>query len=142
MSKAQEYAAREAELLGDELEIAGRIVEWMDLLEKIREAAGKGADPAQLVEQIKRIDPAMLEGVGIWLRLFVMERFQSQHHDLARKRTKSANASKPRVPIKQDDVQAARAALGAHATQEEIAARLGVDVQTLRARLRAWGSLD
>lgn len=128
--KIQEVQARRAELMGDEVKIAERIHEFMLLLEKIREAAGAGVDPPLLVEQIKRIDPAMLSGAASWLRLFIVERFTAEHRDIA-SRVQKIEAAKAKVcPYTRAEYDAAVAKVGTK--QEALALKLKVDRATLR----------
>ena len=130
MSKLPEIEARRAKLQGEELQTALRIVAFMDLLEKIREAAGKGVDPAALVAQIKRIDPAMLADAGMWLRQLVMERFGAEHKQLdARLQTIAAAAGKA-CPYTQAEYDAAVAKVGTK--QKLIASELKVSNKTVQ----------
>jgi hypothetical protein len=99
-------------------------------LEKIREAAGKGVDPALLVDQIRRIDPAMLEDAGIWLRLFVMERFEAEHKQIAKRQQTIDAAAAKDCPYTAEQYDAAAAKVGTK--QELLAAELKVDRKTLR----------
>jgi hypothetical protein len=127
---------REAELKGDEATIALRIVEWLNLLAKLREAAGAGVDPQSLVDQIKRIDPAMLDGAQTWLQVFLWQRFEAEFKHLnIRKKASEAAASKgcPYTAAEYD-----RAAAIAGTKQELLAFELSVDRKTLRK----WGRPD
>lgn len=77
---------REEELWKREGEIAIRIVQWFDLLSKLREAAGKGVEPDDLIKQLLRADPEMLEHDYFWLMSLLTERFQLSQAQLNRRR--------------------------------------------------------
>lgn len=130
MSKMDQIETRAAEVRGDEIAIAGRILEWFDLLTKIRAAAGQGVDPALLVEQIKRIDPAMLDGAGSWLRQFIFERFEGEYGQLEKRRLSVKAASSRACPYTLEQYDAAVAKVGTK--QELLAVELRVDRKTLR----------
>lgn len=133
MSKRLEVAARDAELKGDEALIAARVMEWFDLLVKLR-AAHAANDDQQMRPLITRLitaDPAHLEGVQIWLTVFLMERFKAEFEQLdVRLRQIAAGEARARCPYTIAQYDAAVATVGTK--QELLAAELKVDRKTLR----------
>ena len=75
---------REAELQGDEATIALRVMQLFELFAKLREAAGVGVPPEKIVEQMKRVDPEMMDGAYLWLHKFIGERFEFEFDALNR----------------------------------------------------------
>lgn len=122
--------AAESELWGDDAKIAERITVWFDLLVKIRKAAGANVDPAALVEQIKRIDPAQLEGAQVWLTTFLWDRFELSREGIAKRKQMSLNAMNRACPYTREQYDKAVAENGTK--QQVLAQVLGVDRRTLR----------
>ena len=64
------------ELWDDEAEIAIRIVEWFNLLRKLRHAAGRGVATNKLIEQLLRADPDLIDHDYTWLMILLRKRFE------------------------------------------------------------------
>ena len=67
---------RKTELWDHEGEIAIRIVNWFELLIKLRLAASKGVPPKDLIDQLMQASPDMLDHDFEWLMIMLQERFQ------------------------------------------------------------------
>ena len=64
------------ELWDDEAETASRIVQWFNLLRKLRHAAGRGVAPNKLIEQLLRADPDLIDHDYTWLMILLRKRFE------------------------------------------------------------------
>ncbi|MCZ6819146.1 MAG: hypothetical protein O7G31_06600 [Calditrichaeota bacterium] len=67
---------RDKTLWKDDAEIAERIVKWFGLLISLRRAADGGVPSQDLIEQLLRADPDVLEHDEMWLMDFLADRFQ------------------------------------------------------------------
>ena len=84
--KTLEDRQREKELWEHEGEIAIRIVRWFDLLIKLRRRADEGVPPEDLIEQLLRADPDMLDHDCNWLMSMLVDRFNLTQEQLNRRR--------------------------------------------------------
>ena len=69
---------RENELWGDEAKVAERVVQFFELLIKVRQAAGAGVEPQKIIDALLMIDPDQLAATDLWLTRFLWERFQAE----------------------------------------------------------------
>jgi len=129
MSKMQEIEGRRAELIGDEAAVAERIVYWFDILAKLRQAAGVGVPPRELVEQIMRIDPDMLYNDNVDAINFLYQRFEAEHGKLAKRKQAIDAAASKVCPYTAAEYDAAVAEVGT--APKRLAPKLKVSRNTL-----------
>lgn len=117
---------RENELWGNEAKRAERIIDWFELLIKLRNAAGAGVDAQPLIEQLLRADPDQMHESYLWMIDILFKRFELERDDLERRKNQRRTYD---CPYTQAEYDAAVAKVGT--VQKTLAHALNVSRNTL-----------
>jgi hypothetical protein len=140
MNKQHEIAARENELWDDDRAKAEAIIDWFDLLIKLRNAAGAGVDAKPLVEQLMRADPDQMHDSYLWMIDFLFDRFELRKKALdTRKQNRDNAAARPCKYTRAQWDAAEKAATHpqtGRVDKQAMAKALNVDRKTMKAHGR------